>query len=125
MMTMNETANELPESVTKHVLDDGRVVYLVGTAHVSRQSVDDVRDTIAAIRPDAVCVELCAARHSSMLQRDTWQKMNIFKIVREKKSAFLLAQLALSSFYRRIGDQLRRAPHHHPVGAHPPPRVGR
>jgi pheromone shutdown-related protein TraB len=106
MVIMNDTANELPESVTKHVLDDGRVVYLVGTAHVSRQSVDDVRDTIAVIRPDAVCVELCAARHSSMLQRDTWQKMNIFKIVREKKSAFLLAQLALSSFYRRIGDQL-------------------
>jgi len=32
--------------------------------------------------------------------------MNIFRVIREKKAGFLLAQLALSSFYRRIGDQL-------------------
>jgi pheromone shutdown-related protein TraB len=41
-----------------------------------------------------------------MMQRDTWRKMNIFKVIRQKKAAFLLAQLVLSSFYRRIGDQL-------------------
>jgi pheromone shutdown-related protein TraB len=103
---MEETAPALPECVTVHALDDQRTVYLVGTAHVSRQSVDDVRETIAAIRPDSVCVELCPARYSAMVQRDNWQKMNIFKVIKEKKAAFLLVQLVLSSFYRRIGDQL-------------------
>jgi len=103
---MDDTAGALPASVTTYSLDDGRTVFLIGTAHVSRQSVDEVRATIAALKPDAVCVELCAARHSAMLQRDTWRRMNIFSVIREKKAAFLLAQLALSSFYRRIGDQL-------------------
>ena len=103
---MEDTALTLPECVRVHALDDERTVYLIGTAHVSRQSVDDVRDTITAIRPDSVCVELCPARYSAMVQRDNWQKMNIFKVIKEKKAAFLLAQLVLSSFYRRIGDQL-------------------
>ncbi len=103
---MEDTALILPDGVRVHALDDERTVYLVGTAHVSRQSVDDVRETIAAVGPDSVCVELCPARHSAMMQRDSWQKMNIFRVIREKKAAFLLAQLVLSSFYRRIGDQL-------------------
>jgi pheromone shutdown-related protein TraB len=103
---MEDTALTLPECVRVHALDDERTVYLIGTAHVSRQSVDDVRETITAIRPDSVCVELCPARYSAMVQRDNWQKMNIFKVIKEKKAAFLLAQLVLSSFYRRIGDQL-------------------
>jgi len=102
---MDETA-ALPACVTVQALDNERIVYLVGTAHVSRRSVEDVRDTIAAVGPDAVCVELCPARHTAMTQRDSWQHMNVFRIIREKKAAFLLAQLVLSSFYRRIGDQL-------------------
>lgn len=103
---MEDTAPALPECVRVHTLDDGRTVYLIGTAHVSRQSVDDVRETIAVLKPDAVCVELCPARYSAMMQRDTWRQMNIFRVIREKKAAFLLAQLVLSSFYKRIGDQL-------------------
>jgi pheromone shutdown-related protein TraB len=103
---MEDTTAGLPEGVKVHVLDDERTVYLVGTAHVSRKSVDDVRETITAVRPDSVCVELCSARYSAMMQRDNWQKMNIFRVIREKKAAFLLAQLVLSSFYRRIGDRL-------------------
>jgi len=103
---MRETSPALPASVREHALDNNRTVYLVGTAHVSRQSVEDVRQAIAAIKPDSVCVELCPARYTSMMQRDTWRKMNIFKVIRQKKAAFLLAQLVLSSFYRRIGDQL-------------------
>ena len=103
---MEDTAPALPECVRVHTMHDGRTVYLIGTAHVSRQSVDDVRETIAALKPDAVCVELCPARHSAMMQRDTWRRMNIFRVIRQKKAAFLLAQLVLSSFYKRIGDQL-------------------
>jgi len=42
---------------------DDKTIHLVGTAHVSRQSADLVEATIRAVRPDAVAVELCAARH--------------------------------------------------------------
>ena len=45
------------------VLSHGdKQLYLLGTAHVSRKSVEDVRRVIHEVRPDTVCVELCASR---------------------------------------------------------------
>ena len=42
------------------------MVYLVGTAHVSRQSAEDVRRVIQAVRPQNVVVELCSSRTAIM-----------------------------------------------------------
>jgi pheromone shutdown-related protein TraB len=65
-----------------------------------------VRRLIEQVQPDAVCVELCEARYRSLMDRDAWQRMNIWRVVREKKALLLLAQLALNAVYRRIGEQL-------------------
>lgn len=102
---MTDLAAKLPESVKKLTVD-GKEIYLVGTAHVSKQSVEDVKTTIEAVQPDSVCVELCQGRYKAMTEKDSWKKMNIFKIIKEKKSLFLLAQLTMTSFYRRLGDKL-------------------
>jgi pheromone shutdown-related protein TraB len=102
---MSEFDGQLPGSVSQ-VSVDGKEVFLVGTAHVSKESVEDVRVTIESIQPDTVCVELCHARLKSMVERDTWEKMNIFKVIREKKTVFLFAQLILSSFYHKLGEKL-------------------
>jgi pheromone shutdown-related protein TraB len=103
--TPESQAPQLPDSV-RHVRVDDRDVYLVGTAHVSRQSVTDVRNAVEALRPDSICVELCASRHRALMDPEGWRKMDIMRVIREKKTPFLLAQLALSSFYRKLGDQL-------------------
>lgn len=95
----------LPSRVT-HVQVEDRDIYLVGTAHISKESVEDVRTTVEQVHPQSICVELCKARHQTMTQADNWRKMDIFKIIRQKKAAFLLAQLILSSFYRRLGQKL-------------------
>jgi pheromone shutdown-related protein TraB len=95
----------LPERVS-HITLDGKDIYLVGTAHLSRESVEDVRKTIEQVQPDTICVELCKARYTTITQKDIWEKMDIFKIIREKKAALLLAQLILTSFYRRLGQKL-------------------
>jgi len=100
-----QQAAGLPPRVS-HVQVENKDVYLVGTAHISRESVEDVRATIEQVRPDAVCVELCQARHQAMTQADNWRRMDIFKVIRQKKAVFLLAQLILSSFYRRLGEKL-------------------
>jgi len=102
---MTKPDSILPSSV-HHLTVDRKNIYLVGTAHVSKKSVEDVSNTIDTIKPDTICVELCAARHKAIIQRDNWKKMNIFKIIKEKKAVFLLAQLIMNSFYRRIGEQL-------------------
>jgi len=95
----------LPQRVT-HVQVDDKDIYLVGTAHISKESVDDVHTTIEQVHPNAICVELCKARHQAMTQADNWRKMDIIKVIRQKKAVFLLAQLILSSFYRRLGEKL-------------------
>ncbi|WP_462325061.1 TraB/GumN family protein [Desulfoplanes sp.] len=95
----------LPDACTP-VRANGKKIYLVGTAHVSKESVEDVRASINEIRPDTVCVELCEARHKAMANQDNWRRMDIFKVIREKKTLFVLAQLMLASFYRKIGEKL-------------------
>lgn len=98
-------AAALPEQA-RRIRAQGRDIYLVGTAHVSPESVEDVRRTIEMVEPDTVCVELCQARHQAFTRPDAWRRMNVFRVVREGKAVFLLSQLILSSFYKRMGDQL-------------------
>lgn len=103
------TETTLPDSV--HILDlNNKKIYLVGTAHVSAESVQDVKDTVAQVRPDTICIELCEARHKAMVQKDNWKNMDIFKVIREKRALFLLAQLILNAFYTRLGKQLKVQP---------------
>lgn len=60
--TLEEFEKNLPSTVT--VLDTpfGSKVYLVGTAHFSEESQDDVSYVIRNVRPDVVMVELCKSR---------------------------------------------------------------
>lgn len=102
---MSQEELQLPKSVSK-ISIEGKEVYLVGTAHVSKESVEEVRATIQTVRPQSVCVELCQSRYKVMTDKEAWRKMDIFKIIRERKAMFLLAQLLVSSFYRKLGEKL-------------------
>ena len=102
---MSKPPDSLPESVTAVDLGE-KTIYLVGTAHVSHQSVADVRTVMETIEPDTVCVELCPSRHKAIVQPENWKQMDIFKIVKEHKALFVLVQLIMSSFYRKIGKKL-------------------
>jgi len=81
-------------------------ITLVGTAHVSKESVNLVNAVIDVERPDTVCVELCPSRYQSITQRDRWKDMNIIKVIKEKKAFLLLSNLMLASFQKRIADKL-------------------
>ena len=85
---------------------DDKEVTLVGTAHVSRESVDLVKSVITEQKPDAVCVELCDSRYQAIRQQDRWRNMDIIKVIKEKKSFLLLSNLLLASFQKRIAAKL-------------------
>ncbi len=87
------------------IILDGKEIYLVGTAHISAQSVEDVKNTIAEIHPQSVCIELCEQRYQTIMNKESWKNTDIFKILKEGKAVFFLAQLVMSSFYRRLGQQ--------------------
>jgi pheromone shutdown-related protein TraB len=93
-----------PMSDTTRILElAGRRIVLIGTAHVSRESVDEVEAAIASEKPDMVCVELDANRWRSMTSPDAWAKTDIIKIIKDGKAFLLLATLALSAFQKRMG----------------------
>jgi pheromone shutdown-related protein TraB len=89
---------------TSRILElNGRRIVLVGTAHVSRESVDEVLEAIDSEKPDMVCVELDQNRWKSMTSPDAWEKTDIVKIIKDGKAFLLLASLALSAFQKRMG----------------------
>lgn len=53
---------KLPETVTLLTTPDGGKLYLIGTAHFSIESQNDVSTIIQAVQPHIVMVELCKAR---------------------------------------------------------------
>jgi len=79
---------------------------IIGTAHVSRESIDEVKEIICEEKPDMVCVELDQARYNSITQNDTWSKLDLSKVFKDGKAFLLIANLVLSSFQRRLGNQL-------------------
>lgn len=99
------TTNDNSKTV-HHLEYDDKQVILVGTAHVSRESAQQVRQVIQEENPDTVCVELCQSRYQSIRQKERWQETDIIKIIREKKSFLLLSNLLLASFQKRIAKKL-------------------
>ncbi len=94
-----------------------REIILIGTAHISQESVDLVEQTIETERPDTVCIELCNSRFEAMKQKDKWMEMDIVKVIREKRAQLLLSQLLMAAFQKRLaqkfkinpGEEMRRA----------------
>jgi len=95
---------EVQENITRLFLD-GKEIILIGTAHVSKHSAEQVKEVIEAEQPDSVCVELDEQRYKSITEGNKWKEMDIFKVIKEKKATLLLMNLALSSFQKRIASQ--------------------
>lgn len=92
------------ENVTRIELD-GKEFLLIGTAHVSKQSAEQVKEIIEREQPDSVCIELDQQRYNSIKKGSKWKDMDIFKVIKEKKATLLLMNLAISSFQKRMAEQ--------------------
>jgi pheromone shutdown-related protein TraB len=83
-----------------------REIILIGTAHVSKESVAEAGRVIREERPDMVCVELDEGRYASISQEENWKRLDVIKIFREGRGFLLMANLVLSGFQRRLGQGL-------------------
>ena len=92
------------ENITRIHLD-GKEYILIGTAHVSKYSAEQVKEVIEAERPDSVCVELDQQRYHSIIEGNKWKEMDIIQVIKEKKATLLLINLAVSSFQNRMAKQ--------------------
>jgi pheromone shutdown-related protein TraB len=83
-----------------------RDIHLIGTAHVSKESIDEVTGAIRMEQPGMVCVELDESRYAAITKQDSWEKLDITKVLKEGKGFLLIANLTLSGFQRRLGNEL-------------------
>jgi len=105
MAASEEPLRERSQDV--HVLEvDGREFVLVGTAHISRESAELVREVIEQERPDAVCVELDAQRYAALSQKRRWEALDLKQVIRSRQLAALIANLLLASYQKRLGGAL-------------------
>lgn len=92
------------ENVHRIEMGDRQII-LIGTAHVSKKSVDEVKELIQQEKPDTVCVELCQSRYQAVTDADRWKNTDIFKIIKDGKSLLLLVNLMVSSYQKRLAKQ--------------------
>lgn len=93
------------ESIVTLTLEN-KTVILVKTAHVSAQSVLDVKQTIEDIKPATVCIELDAQRAKAFTEKQSWENVDIISVIKKKQAGFLLTNLILSSYQRKLAKQL-------------------
>ena len=99
-------ANPLTGQPHQIVERDGVRYTLLGTAHVSKASVDAVVVAIAEGNYDAVAVELDAQRLQALNDPDALAKLDLVKVIREGKVALFAANLGLAAYQRRLAEQL-------------------
>ena len=106
-------------SDTYHILKfkDNTVLHLVGTAHVSKNSAEEVASIIEKENPDRVCIELDESRMKNKTDHSSWENTDIRKVFKEGKGFFLLANTALASFQKRMGAQTGSNPGAEILGA--------
>jgi pheromone shutdown-related protein TraB len=79
---------------------------LLGTAHVSPASAQEVESEVASGAYDAVAVELDAARHIALTDTERWAKVDLFQVLKQGKMGMVAVSLALGAFQQRLADQL-------------------
>lgn len=83
-----------------------RQITLIGTAHISPNSVETVRETLSGSSPDSVCVELCISRLQNLDNPDKWKQTDLFQVIKRNQGYLLMVQLIISAFQRRLGKQM-------------------
>ncbi len=102
---------ETPKTnLNKITFDDGKVLYLIGTAHVSGDSVKFVEECITEFAPDTVAVELDKNRMDALKDRKKFEETDIFDIFKKKKVLFFTVQLMMSSYQKKIAEKTGSAP---------------
>lgn len=94
---------------------------IIGTAHVSEESVNEVKDAIYEQHPEVVAIELDRGRYIRLKQQmmgiEQDDTISVSKIIKENKVGLFLTTTLLSYFQSKIGADLDVAPGSEMVGA--------
>lgn len=95
----------MEDNVVRLAYQDKEII-LIGTAHVSQESAELVRRVIDEEKPDSICVELDEGRYQNLQNPKSWEHTDVIQVIKTKKTGFLLANIVLGSFQKKIARQL-------------------
>ena len=81
-------------------------ITLLGTAHVSRTSAEQVARELDSKAYQAVAIELCPSRFEALNNPDALANLDLMQVVRQGKASMVMANLAMAAYQQRLGDQL-------------------
>jgi pheromone shutdown-related protein TraB len=105
MTDTNFPTKEYPDDVAV-IHHDDKTILLVGTAHISQQSADLVKEIIDQEQPDTVCIELDEKRYAALSNPQQWENLDLKQIIRKKQLSTLLVNLVLASYQKKLGGKL-------------------
>ena len=71
-------------------------ITLVGTAHVSEESVKEVQQTILKKKPKVIAVELCPSRYEILTKGKKWDEFS--EVVDRLNSSYLISKYLVNNF---------------------------
>ena len=95
----------MEENIVRLEYRDKEII-LIGTAHVLKQSAELVQQVLDREKPDSICVELDEGRYQNMQNPKAWANTDVVRVIKDKKVGFLIANLFLSSYQKRIAHDL-------------------
>ena len=94
---------------------------IIGTAHVSEESVNEVKDAIYEQQPDVVAIELDRGRYirlkNQMMGIEEDDTISVSQIIKENKVSLFFTSTLLGYFQSKIGADLDVAPGSEMIGA--------
>ncbi|MDP6328422.1 MAG: TraB domain-containing protein, partial [Candidatus Thalassarchaeaceae archaeon] len=88
---------------TKNIVDIDENLRLLGTAHVSKTSVNLVKEQINEFKPDLIAVELCESRLTALKKPEGMDNEDLLKIISDGKAGMIFLQSALAVQQRKMG----------------------
>ena len=87
------------KELTQIQINDKEIT-IIGTAHVSKYSAEEVREIIEKIEPDCVCIELDDQRFQNLKNPKKFSDMDIVQVIKDQKVGSLLVNIILSSYQK-------------------------
>ena len=88
----------------------GKEIVLVGTAHLSRKSIELVKKTIEKEKPETVGIELDKQRFEQLASQQKWRETDLSRVVKEGKTYLFLINILLANMQRKLGKEIGLKP---------------
>lgn len=96
----------MSEDNVKRLNYQDKEIILIATAHVSKESAELVKKVIDEEHPDSICIELDADRYQNIQNPKAWEDTDIIEVIKSKKIGFLIANLFLGSYQKKLAKKL-------------------